>query len=151
MSLDVKNDLNKPYLVEKMTKILIAKKLWSCFFKYSMVFPDQMLVPLLNSLIDEIFTKMKSTENSGVEDQTLLLNPMDMRTLMNDPTAVPLDPDLQEKISSSYGVKKESLRLFWILWKLVFWINMEDIDEANPDNTLDRIQILSTLSVWLLE
>jgi hypothetical protein len=134
-----------------MTKILIAKKLWSCFFKYSMVFPDQMLVPLLNSLIDEIFTKMKSTENSGVEDQTLLLNPMDMRTLMNDPTAVPLDPDLQEKISSSYGVKKESLRLFWILWKLVFWINMEDIDEANPDNTLDRIQILTTLSVWLLE
>lgn len=60
LTLDVATDLNQDYLVEKMVSVIAARKLWGCFFKYSLVFPNQTLRPLLSSLLDEIGQKLTS-------------------------------------------------------------------------------------------
>jgi hypothetical protein len=40
LSLDVSSDLNQDYLVEKMVTVISSRKLWGCFFKYALVFPN---------------------------------------------------------------------------------------------------------------
>jgi hypothetical protein len=63
---------------------------------------------------------------------------------------VPIDPYRLSKISNNYGVSKESLRLFWLLWKLAYWVNMEEIQSVSADDsTNDRLNILTALTLWL--
>ena len=122
LSLDVTQDLNQDYLIEKLVSVIATRKLWGCFFKYSLVFPRQTLRPLLSSILEEACLKVdKNTpdldrENSSL-DQTNkeLLHIAGIQKLMLDPTFIPLDRTRLEMTRKSFGILQPGLRLFWFL------------------------------------
>jgi hypothetical protein len=73
---------------------------------------------------------------------------------MNDPTYIPMDSNKMVSVETSFKIKKQGLRLFWLIWKLIFWINLDKNEEGVDDEKVEkdlRAKVISSITLWFCE
>jgi len=73
---------------------------------------------------------------------------------MNDPTFIPMDSNKMVSVETSFKIKKQGLRLFWLIWKLIFWINLDKNEEGVDDEKVEkdlRAKVISSITLWFCE